>query len=119
MAKFSNTLKDYYTPTSPYYIKFIDAYTYPSVTRGAPVYKYYVLNDNKNSVSYTYDNWNGYYLNDYSSLGISIQKTTGYYPSSYQRPTTNLEIKSGDAVDCSAKPWACNSYFHASQFDIK
>lgn len=118
LTYFSNTLKDRFRPTDAYHIKFTDASTYPSVTRGAPIYKNYVLYDNKNDNYYTYDNWNGDYLNDYYSMTLSINKTTGYYPGSYQRPVTNLQIKSGDAVDCSAKIWACNTYSHASQFSV-
>jgi len=118
LAYFSDTLDDYYNPTDAYHIKFIDSSTYPNVTRGTPIYKDDVLTDNKNNTYYTYSNWNGLYLNDYSSLSMSIQKTTGYYPASYERPVTTLDIKSGDATACSTKPWACNTYTHANQYDV-
>jgi hypothetical protein len=119
LTNFTHKMYDKATATSAYKLKFTMTEFKPSVTRGAPVYQNYVIYDNKNATHYTYNNHNGKFLNDYSSLVIGTNVTTDYYPASGERPMTTLYLKSGDATDCYTKPWACISYNQVTQFDIK
>lgn len=118
LAYFKNKLVDRVKATSSYNLYFSYSTNYPSVTRGAPVYGKFYVNDNKNKKFYSFSNFEGKYLTDYSSLQVSTNKNTGYYPGSGQRPTTNMYIKNGDPFECGGKPGFCNTYINASQFDI-
>lgn len=119
LAYFKNRLVDNYKPTSAYKIYFAHSTNYPSVTRGAPVYGKFYLYDNKAKTHYTYSNFDGKFLNDYSKLQVSTNKTTSYYPASYQKPTTNMYIKNGDPFECGSKITYCRTYIHASEFNVK
>lgn len=119
LAKFTNKMADYQKPTTSYNIYFNSTKWTPTVTFGAPIYTYYVLNDNKNNKYYRYDNHFGKKLNGVGYIQVGLAKNTGYYPGVGQRPTTNLSMKSGDPYDCAAKPSYCNTYTHASELNAK
>lgn len=119
LARFSNTLVDRYKAASAYQIYHSLAENKPTVTRGSPVYKNFYLVDNKQGKTYTYSSHNGKYLNDYSSINTWTGKYLQFYPSTGQRPTTNMEIKSGDPWACSSNPLGCKSYYHANELNVR
>ncbi|GGA62338.1 hypothetical protein [Ornithinibacillus halotolerans] len=119
MTDFTNTLYDNFSGPNAYQIKFNNAKTIPDVDRGAPVYGLYKIRDNKNGTVKTYYGFDGKYLTDKASFSITTNHTASYYPSTHQRPNTELFIKTGDIADCLAEPFSCKTLEHLSQFSIR
>lgn len=119
-TNFKNTLVDTANVPDAYNINLTRTTWSPSVTRGTPFYQSYVINDNKNGKYYPYNEHNGKYLNDYQgkSLAISTGKKTGYHNTAGQKPTTNLNIRSADGLDCYTKPYACVTFTQATEISV-
>ncbi|WP_447671047.1 hypothetical protein [Paenibacillus sp. A51L] len=119
LANFSNKMDDYIEAPDAYTIKFNHVELSPNVTRGDSVYKSYTLSDNKNQKFYTYNDYNGYHMADYSLIRISINKSTGYYPASYQQPVSQMDMANSPSIVCSgATAIFCRTYTQASQHSV-
>lgn len=81
LVNFSHTMTDRINVPSAYKIKFTGTtWRKGTISRGAPIYQSYWIMDNKNNnMIYYTDDYNGKYLNDYSSIMISTQVTSDYY----------------------------------------